>query len=89
MTEPTLIGDNSLTPGAGPRIKEFVERAERIGEDIANLKADLKEIFEEAKGQNFDVKMIRKIIKLRAEDPAKREEEEAMLALYISAIGGL
>jgi uncharacterized protein (UPF0335 family) len=89
MTEPTLVGDNSLTPGAGPRIKEFVERAERIVDDINNAKADLRELYLEAKGQCFDVKTIRKIVKLRSQDSLKRQEEEAMLELYIDCIGGL
>jgi uncharacterized protein (UPF0335 family) len=83
------IGDNSLSHGAGPRIKEFVERAERIESDIADMKADLKELYAEAKDQLFDVKTIRKIVKLRKTDAVKRTEEEDRLATYILAIGGL
>ena len=49
--------------------------------------ADLKEVFAEAKGNGFDVKILRKVIRLRKQDTAKRQEEEALLDLYLSAIG--
>jgi uncharacterized protein (UPF0335 family) len=49
--------------------------------------ADLKEVFAEAKGNGFDVKILRKVIRLRKQDKAKRQEEEALLDLYLSAIG--
>ena len=50
--------------------------------------ADLKEVYAEAKGEGFDTKILRKVIRLLKQDKAKRQEEEA-LDLYLSAIGGL
>jgi uncharacterized protein (UPF0335 family) len=51
--------------------------------------ADLKEVYAEAKGEGFDTKILRKVVRLRGLDSAKRAEEEALIDLYISAIGGL
>ena len=50
---------------------------------------DIKEVFAEAKGEGFDVKILRKVIRMRKMDKAKRDEEEALIDLYLSAIGGL
>jgi uncharacterized protein (UPF0335 family) len=71
------------------RLRTIIERVERLEEDKAAILADIKEVFSEAKGEGFDVKVIRKIVRLRAQDRAKRLEEEALIDLYISAIGGL
>ena len=49
----------------------------------------MKEVFAEAKGEGFDVKIVRKVIRLRKQDKVKREEEAALIDLYLSAIGGL
>jgi uncharacterized protein (UPF0335 family) len=50
---------------------------------------DMKEVFAEAKGEGFDVKILRKVIRMRKQDRAKRLEEEALIDLYLAAIGGL
>ena len=71
------------------KLKSFIERIERLEEDKAAVSADLKEVYAEAKGDGFDVKIMRKVVRLRKQDLAKRQEEEALLELYISAIGGL
>jgi uncharacterized protein (UPF0335 family) len=78
-----------LTAAAQGRLKSFFERIERLEEDKAAISADLKEVFLEAKGEGFDTKIIRKVIRLRKQDKAKRQEEEALVDLYLSAIGGL
>jgi len=75
--------------GAQGRLKTLIERIERLEEDKAGIAGDLKEVYAETKGEGFDVKIVRKIIRLRKQDKAKRQEEEALLDLYISAIGGL
>jgi len=49
--------------------------------------ADLKDVYAEAKGNGFDVKTLRKVVRIRKQDRAKRQEEEAILDLYLSAIG--
>ena len=78
-----------LTATAQGRLKSFIERIERLEEDKAAIAADLKEVFAEAKGEGFDTKIIRKVVRLRKQDKAKRQEEEALVDLYLSAIGGL
>lgn len=71
------------------RLKSVIERIERLEEDKAGIAGDIKEVYAEAKGEGFDIKVIRKIVRLRKQDKVKRQEEEALLDLYISAIGGL
>jgi uncharacterized protein (UPF0335 family) len=78
-----------LNTAAQTRLKTIIERIERLEEDKAAVSADLKEVFAEAKGEGFDVKILRKVVRLRKQDKAKRQEEEALLDLYLSAIGGL
>lgn len=69
------------------RIKSFVERIERQEEEKAAISEDIKETFAEAKSIGFDVKTLRKIIRLRKMDKDKRIEEEELLELYKSAVG--
>ena len=78
-----------LNSTAQTRLKTIIERIERLEEDKAAVATDIKEVFLEAKGEGFDVKILRKIVRLRKQDKAKRQEEEAILDLYLAAIGGL
>ena len=78
-----------LTATAQGRLKTLIERIERLEEEKAGIAGDIKEVYAEAKGEGFDVKTLRKVIRLRKQDKAKRQEEEALLDLYLSAIGGL
>lgn len=77
-----------LTATAQGRLRSIVERLERLEEDKKAVMADQKEVFAEAKGEGYDVKALRKILTIRAQDKAKRqEEEEAIVDLYLSALG--
>jgi uncharacterized protein (UPF0335 family) len=76
-----------LNGTAQTQLKTIIERIERLEEDKAAVMGDLKEVYGEAKGNGFDVKIIRKVVRLRKQDRAKRQEEEAILDLYLSAIG--
>ena len=78
-----------LTAAAQGRLKSFIERIERLEEDKAAISGDLKEVYAEAKGEGFDSKIVRKVVRLRKQDKVKRQEEEALIDLYLSAIGGL
>jgi uncharacterized protein (UPF0335 family) len=78
-----------LNSAAQGRLKTLVERIERLEEDRAAVSGDLKEVYLEAKGEGFDAKILRKVVRLRKQDKAKRQEEEALVDLYMSAIGGL
>ena len=78
-----------LNESAQGQLKSIIERIERLEVEKAEVAEQIKEVFAEAKGNGFDVKIIRKVIRLRKQDRAKRLEEEAILDLYLSAIGGL
>ena len=80
-------GQDALTVTAQGRIRTIVERLERLEEDKQAVLADMKEVFAEAKGEGYDVKILRKVIRIRKQDKAKRQEEEAILDLYLSALG--
>ncbi len=83
-----LKTDDSDTGGvSGKRLKAFIERLERLEEEKTALAEDMKEVYAEAKGVGFDTKTIRKLIRLRKMDAEKRQEEDALLELYKSAIG--
>jgi uncharacterized protein (UPF0335 family) len=81
MTEP---GDN--TSG---QLQSIIERIERLEEEKRALSADVADVYAEAKGAGFDVKAIRKIVTMRREDEAKRKEQEAILEVYMNALGML
>ena len=68
-------------------LRAFVERIEALRAEQADLKSDEKEVFAEMKGRGYMTRPIRTLIKLRAEDPAKRAENEAILDLYKAALG--
>lgn len=72
---------------AADELKQIVERVERLEEEKAGIAGDIKEVYAEAKGRGFDVKTIRKIIRLRAQDHAERQEQAAILELYCQALG--
>jgi uncharacterized protein (UPF0335 family) len=72
---------------AADQLKSFIERIERLEEEKAGLAGDIKEVFLEAKGNGFDTKAMRKILSLRKKDHAERQEEEAILELYMQALG--
>lgn len=72
---------------AADQLKAFIERIERLEEEKAGVAGDIKEIYAEAKGTGFDTKAIRRIISLRKKDSSERQEEEAILELYMQALG--
>ncbi len=72
---------------SGQRLKSYLDRIDRLEEEKKGLAEDIKDIYAEAKGVGFDVKTIRKIVKLRQMDTNKRHEEEELLELYKSAVG--
>lgn len=76
-----------LTATAQGRLRTIVERLERLEEDKAAIAGDIKEVFAEAKGEGYDVKTLRKVLRIRKQDKAKRQEEEAILDLYLTALG--
>ena len=76
-----------LTSAAQGRLRTIIERLERLEEDKQAVMADMTEVFAEAKGEGYDVKILRNVIRIRKQDKAKRQEEDAILDLYMSALG--
>lgn len=72
---------------AAGQLRAFIERIERVEEDIAAYQDDRKEIYGEAKAMGFNCKAIRTLVRLRKKDQAERQEEEAILDLYKAALG--
>ncbi len=71
---------------AADRLRSFIERIERLEEEKAALAADIKEIYSEAKGTGFDVKVIRMVVRLMIMDKSDRQEQDAVLDLYKRAL---
>ena len=71
---------------AGARIRSFVERVEQLETEIAELNEDKKLVFSEAKGEGFDVKILKEIIKLRKQDQDERDEHDSLLDVYMRAM---
>ena len=68
-------------------LRTFIERVERLDAEKKVITDDMKEVFAEAKGEGFDVKILRMIIRIRKQDSNERAEEAAMLDLYLHALG--
>ncbi len=79
MTEPGGI--------AAQRLRAFIERIERLEEEKAALSADIREVYAEARGEGFDAKTMRQVVRLRKLESAERQEQQALLDLYKAALG--
>jgi uncharacterized protein (UPF0335 family) len=69
------------------QLRSIVERIERLEEEKAALAEDIKEVYAEAKGNGFDTKTLRTVVRLRKQDTSERAEQEALLDLYLNALG--
>ena len=78
MTDPVGI--------AGDRVHSFVERIEQLDTELQEINEQRKEVFAEAKGEGFDVKVLTEIIKLRNQDKDERDEHETLLDVYMRAM---
>ena len=87
MADDAAAHPDVLNVTAQTQLKSIVERVERLEQEKAEVAEQIKEVFAEAKGNGFDVKVLRKIVRIRKQDRAKRMEEEAILDLYLSALG--
>jgi uncharacterized protein (UPF0335 family) len=74
-------------PMQGDQLKSIVERIERLEEEKKTISDDIKEVYSEAKANGLDVKVLRKVISIRKRDLRERREEEAVLDLYLQAVG--
>ncbi len=83
MSEPQ-VGHN-----ANAQLKSIVERIERLNEDKKGISDDIRDVYSESKGQGFDIKALRTIIRLRSMNPGDIAEQEAILDTYKNALGML
>jgi uncharacterized protein (UPF0335 family) len=78
------MSTNSVDAG---HLRAFLERIERLEEEKRAIADDIKEVYAEAKGTGYDVKIMRKIVSIRRMDADKRREEEEILDIYLAALG--
>ncbi|MDN2579844.1 MULTISPECIES: DUF2312 domain-containing protein [Aquibium] len=81
-----ITEESSQTIAAG-QLRAFIERIERLEEEKQTIADDIKDVYAELKGTGFDAKAVRTIIRLRKKDANERQEEEAILDLYLAALG--
>jgi uncharacterized protein (UPF0335 family) len=72
---------------AADQLRSLIERIERLEEEKAALASDIRDIYAEGKGNGFDTKIMRQIVRLRKMDKADRQEQETLLDLYKQALG--
>ena len=82
----TTIGHNGI---AADQLRSIVERIERLESEKHALAEDIREVYAEAKSNGYSPKVIRQVVKLRKQDANERAEQEALLDLYLSALGEL
>jgi len=80
------VNETAQTIAAG-QLRALIERIERLESDKKDISDDIKDVYAEMKGQGYDTKAIRTIVRLRKKDRNERQEEEAILDLYMSALG--
>lgn len=78
---------SSVNKVTGDRLRAFVERIERLEEEKKEVAEQIKEVFAELKGEGFDSTAIRAILKRRKQDPDDVAEQEAVIDLYMTALG--
>lgn len=74
---------------AKDQLKAFVERIERLEEEKKTISEDIRDVYAESKGNGFDVKALRAVIRLRKQEPQERKEQELILETYLNALGML
>jgi len=83
---PSPKGAGTIAAG---QLKAFIQRIERLEEEKTALTADISEVYAEAKGTGFEPKIMRQVVRLRKLEKADRQEQEALLDLYLHALGDL
>lgn len=72
---------------AADKLRLFIERVERLEEDKKAIMEDIKEVYAEAKGEGYDTKIMRQVVRIRKMERHDRQEQEALLDLYLTALG--
>ncbi|MES1201231.1 MAG: DUF2312 domain-containing protein [Pseudomonadota bacterium] len=83
----TVAAPQALTQSAQEKLRQLVARIEKLEEEKKSIADDIKETYGEAKGMGYDTKVLRKVVRLRKQTRAEREEQEQILDLYLLALG--
>ncbi|MDQ0438382.1 uncharacterized protein (UPF0335 family) [Kaistia dalseonensis] len=83
----SMMTNDDVQGVAAAQLKSIVERIERLEEEKSAIADDIKDVYGEAKGNGYDTKALRTIIRLRKQDASEREEQDAILELYKNALG--
>ena len=83
------VGDEPATRFAKDQLRAIIERIERLEEEKAAIASDIRDVYAEAKGNGYDVKALRTIVRLRKQDANERAEAETILETYMQALGML
>ena len=89
MATAAAVKEEPATRFAKDHLKAFVERIERLEEEKKAIADDIRDVYAEAKGNGFDVKALRAVVRLRKQDVDERKEQEAILETYMHALGML
>ena len=89
MATAAAVKEEPATRFAKDQLKSVIERVERLEEEKKTISDDIRDVYAEAKGNGFDVKALRTIVRLRKQDVDERKEEEAVLETYMHALGML
>lgn len=86
------MSDGAPGPGHNvgrDQLKSLIERVERLEEEKKSIADDIRDVYAEGKALGYETKILRQVVRIRAMDPSKREEEKALLDLYLDAAGVL
>ena len=90
MATPAAVeNDPATTSFAKDQLKSIIERIERLEEEKKAISDDIRDVYAESKGNGYDVKALRAIVRMRKQDPNERQEEETILETYMQALGML
>jgi uncharacterized protein (UPF0335 family) len=89
VTAAAVKDEEQATRFAKDQLKSIIERIERLEEEKKTISDDIRDVYAESKGNGFDVKALRAVIRLRKQDPNERQEQETILETYMQALGML
>ena len=87
MATSAAVKEAPATTFAKDQLKSIIERIERLEEEKKTISDDIRDVYAESKGNGFDVKALRQIVRLRKQDPNERQEQETILETYMQALG--
>ena len=89
MATATAAKEETATRFAKDQLRAFIERVERLEEEKKSIADDIRDVYAEAKGNGFDTKALRTVVRMRKQDKDERAEEQAVLETYLHALGML